>query len=183
VSDERLRELERRWQETGAVGDEIALLRERVKVGDLEPEKLDLAAWLGNEAALALTERAPVQDLEELLRQFEEWEDDEVCRRFMFAAGRSLMRATPRLRDVFAAAEEWFLGAQRVEVLKSLITRFDAGARGDPAGEFLVCLMYGGYGYPRLFFDSNPIPRVALQRALRDELIPWALGYGNPVWS
>jgi hypothetical protein len=35
MSDERLRELERRWKETGSVEDEAKYLAERVRVGDL----------------------------------------------------------------------------------------------------------------------------------------------------
>lgn len=38
--DERLRELERRWRETGAQADEDAWLRERVRQGDPWPERI-----------------------------------------------------------------------------------------------------------------------------------------------
>jgi hypothetical protein len=52
VSDERLRVLERRWKETGSVEDEAAWLRERVRVGDLSENRLEVAAYLGHLAAL-----------------------------------------------------------------------------------------------------------------------------------
>jgi len=51
VTDSKLRELERRWKESGSVEDEAAYLLERVRVGDLEQEKLELAAYFGHEAA------------------------------------------------------------------------------------------------------------------------------------
>ena len=51
MSDQRLRELERRWRETGSVEDEAAYLRERVRVGDLTQERLELAAYCGHEGA------------------------------------------------------------------------------------------------------------------------------------
>lgn len=51
MSDQRLRELERRWRETGAVVDEAAYLLERVRVGDLDLERLELAAYCGSAAA------------------------------------------------------------------------------------------------------------------------------------
>jgi hypothetical protein len=51
VSDARLRELERRWKETGSVDDEAAYLLERVRVGDLTRERLELAAYCGHEGA------------------------------------------------------------------------------------------------------------------------------------
>jgi hypothetical protein len=52
VADERWRALERRWQQTGAVEDEAALLTERVRAGDLAQARAALAAWLGHEAAV-----------------------------------------------------------------------------------------------------------------------------------
>jgi len=74
VTDSKLRELERRWKEIGSVEDEARYLLERVRVGDLEREKLELAAYCGHEAAaLALTpdnpEPADVEDLLALLEQ------------------------------------------------------------------------------------------------------------------
>ncbi len=47
MSDSKLRELERRWRETGSVEDEAAYLRERVRVGDLTEERLEVAAYWG----------------------------------------------------------------------------------------------------------------------------------------
>lgn len=51
MSDERLRELERRWRECGSVEDEAAYLRERVRVGELTKERLELAAYCGEPGA------------------------------------------------------------------------------------------------------------------------------------
>lgn len=48
VSDQRLRELERKWRESGSLMDEAAYLRERVRVGDLTQERLELAAAFGH---------------------------------------------------------------------------------------------------------------------------------------
>src|SRR5687767_10481406 len=42
MTDARLRELERRWRETGELDDEAALLRERVRVGILRADRLEL---------------------------------------------------------------------------------------------------------------------------------------------
>jgi hypothetical protein len=61
MTDERLRELERRWKETGAVDDEARYLAERVRIGDLTNERLELAACCGHRAALL----ASPQSLEE----------------------------------------------------------------------------------------------------------------------
>jgi hypothetical protein len=39
MSDQKLRDQERRWKETGNVEDEAAYLLERVRVGDLSQER------------------------------------------------------------------------------------------------------------------------------------------------
>ncbi len=52
MSDERLRELDRRWRASGTVDDEAALLAERMRAGVLTPEKLSSAALLGSRAAM-----------------------------------------------------------------------------------------------------------------------------------
>ena len=51
MSDEALRALERRWRASGSTADEADYLRERVRVGDLAPDALALAAYCGHAAA------------------------------------------------------------------------------------------------------------------------------------
>ena len=65
MSDARLRELERRWRESGSTEDEAAYLRERVRVGDLTQERLELAAYCGNAASIAALSK-PVRRSEEV---------------------------------------------------------------------------------------------------------------------
>lgn len=64
MSDARLRELERRWKETNSPDDEAAYLLERVRVGDLTRERLELAAYCGNLAAAQATGIAPLPGLD-----------------------------------------------------------------------------------------------------------------------
>ena len=60
VTDANLRALERRFRESGAVEDEAAWLLERVRVGELEQSKLELAAWCEHAPAhLACEGRVP----------------------------------------------------------------------------------------------------------------------------
>lgn len=54
MSDERLRELERRWRASGALEDEAAWLGERVRLGDLERARVQVAGLLGHAAARAV---------------------------------------------------------------------------------------------------------------------------------
>lgn len=51
MSDHRLRELERRWKQSGEAEDEAAYLAARVRSGDVDRERLLLAAYLGHGAA------------------------------------------------------------------------------------------------------------------------------------
>ena len=51
MSDDKLRELERRWKETGSVEDEAAYLLERVRAGELTRERLELVAYCGHRGA------------------------------------------------------------------------------------------------------------------------------------
>lgn len=53
VSDLHLRELERRWRESGAREHEVAWIRARLRAGTLRPEQAELAAWCGHQGARA----------------------------------------------------------------------------------------------------------------------------------
>ena len=64
MGDADLRELERRFRETGSVEDEAAWLRARVQAGELEASMLELAAYCRHSGAGGLDDRH--QDLWEL---------------------------------------------------------------------------------------------------------------------
>ena len=53
MTDPETRGLEARWRETGHVEDEAAWLQARVRAGELEASRLEIAAALGHPAALA----------------------------------------------------------------------------------------------------------------------------------
>ena len=109
MSDKQLRELERRWKETGASLDETALLQERLRVGDLDDSRVELAAYLGHPAALLLLGREqderPVEDwLYEIPRE------REFLQRFVLAGGTASLdawqRDHPTWPDEYRAREE-----------------------------------------------------------------------------
>ncbi len=60
VTDERLRDLERRSRAGGGPEDDARLLLERVRRGELTSEALELAATIGHTGACAALGRAPV---------------------------------------------------------------------------------------------------------------------------
>ncbi len=55
MTDEELRRLERRWRKTNALEDETRYLLERVRVGALTRERLELAAYCGHSGARRAT--------------------------------------------------------------------------------------------------------------------------------
>ncbi|MCO5169852.1 MAG: hypothetical protein M9894_26240 [Planctomycetes bacterium] len=59
MSDDRLRDLERRWHAAGAPEDDARLLLERVRAGALTHDELGLAARLGHPGACAALGRRP----------------------------------------------------------------------------------------------------------------------------
>lgn len=61
MSDLRLRELERRWLESRSLEAEARYLLERSRVGDLDDERLKLAAWCGHEGARHATGVSPCE--------------------------------------------------------------------------------------------------------------------------
>lgn len=94
MSDERLRELERRWRETRAADDEAAYLAERVRVGDLTSERLSLAAYVGHPAAAKAIGDGPsdtLLDPIELVEGLERW-GRAVTVRACVAAATSILR-------------------------------------------------------------------------------------------
>lgn len=57
--DHTLRRLRRAWLESQAVDDEARYLAERVRQGELAPERVELCAWLGHQAAVEALDAAP----------------------------------------------------------------------------------------------------------------------------
>jgi len=89
VTDARLRDVERRWRETGALEDEAAFLRERVRAGVLDDDRLRLAAYVGHAAsrlALGTPSFAPAF-FQAWIYGLEPW-GVEACQRAAIAAAR-----------------------------------------------------------------------------------------------
>ncbi len=67
MSDERLREAERRWRETGSIEDEAELLRQRVRTGELPLAHVAAAARLDYPAAAMVLDNESAPSFEECL--------------------------------------------------------------------------------------------------------------------
>lgn len=100
MTDEHLRQLERRWRESRAHGDEVALIIERMRTGSLERSRVELAAYCGHPAArdaLGGEAATPLEDLEEWGNALAPW-GREVCVRAMVAAARAVLPIWGRFR-------------------------------------------------------------------------------------
>jgi hypothetical protein len=124
--DVRLRELERRWKETGSVEDEAAWLRARARAGELDPARLEVAAKLAYPAARLIHPLPPnVVDpypgSSGLLRGVEgllvDKVFDEYCMRCVIAVARSVAPLLDDFdwlpeegpRSMLRAAQEWLV--------------------------------------------------------------------------
>ena len=167
MTDERLRELERRWKVSGAIDDEVELLRERSRRGDLMRANLELAAYLGAEAAVRCGFPAIPGAVEH-----PDW----------VAAVRAAS-FTAYLRALVAVAQRW-------------PTRADgSGARDVPRIELEICSPIVSGQTARVGPDprslpaleryvaevADEVPTSELRGAVRDELVPWLLGHDDPV--
>ncbi len=76
MSDLRVRQLQRRWEETNALEDEAAWLAERIRAGEITGPQAKLAAAVGHPAAELVTGGSPgmvpksLVELTELTREF-----------------------------------------------------------------------------------------------------------------
>jgi hypothetical protein len=124
MSDTKLRDLERRWRGTDAVEDEAAYLLERVKVGDLTRDRLELAAYCGHKAAIHTTgqdDEATVTDLRDWvagLRTFQPEAPRQATVRLLRAVSTVWQEAFPssgHMTSVLDVVSDWTNGKRRVE--------------------------------------------------------------------
>jgi len=118
MGDSRARALERRWKETGALEDEVAYLRERVRAGLLSQERLELLAYCGQPAARAALDNETWETTDDPFQ----WTSNLLARwgqiasvRAAVAAARAAIRVWQTEQDAtyqlaaIQAAEDWVL--------------------------------------------------------------------------
>lgn len=207
VTDSRLRALERRWKETGTVQDEAAYLVERVRVGDLERSKLELAAVCRHEAAVSVCPEVRSVELRQgpavdwtLLERSEEigW-FREVQR---LGGGDALIRAVAAAFNVSPWAH-----ADTPTPHTLLREQVDAAALSPREAHFTAMRCHRGsdWGHTRIIArwldewtagaHSAPLRSMVclgllaptaeqwltMAEAVRLELASWLLGYADPV--
>lgn len=144
VGDADLRELERKWRETGLVEDGVVCLLARVRGGALDHERLMLAAYLGDDAAYqALGAAPPDFPPTRPASSFAEWVEC-LYRAIEVSDGPAENRVVAGRRAAY-------------EILSLSYLPESIDVEVPPQGE------------------AGPI------RCLVEDLLPWALGDGDPV--
>lgn len=206
VADERLRELERRWRASGTREDEVAYLRACLRSGRLVPEQVELCRDLGHyPARVALEDRRRCPD------RFVQWWKErrgpwgrELFVRSAVAVALSVVDEwTTVSRVAVRAAERWLVCPCDDHAEKARdagrAARAVARAHGrlgelEPARIAKTCSRAAWaawhphrarewYRLARACAPDVHLRDLLMQPTVRDELVPWALGYGDPVWS
>jgi len=212
MSDQRLRELERRWKEAPSPHTEADYLRERVRAGSLSEARLRLAAFLGHEAA-GLAARDPVAPPEPAEARWFLWGrelarlDAEAPVRCAVAIARHLLPeleddpfADDMARDCLRCAERWALDPWNPELVEAAAQALafpdeDTAELGfpTPASRQALAAARMAAAAARGRREDSAAAQAALAgqavlgdaqavlRILRDEVVPWALGYRDPI--
>lgn len=207
MADDRLRALRRRFEESGQTADEAALLRAEVRAGRVGAEQLALAAYLGHPAAVEAHEgQLPTATGEGWERTADSvallgrWGPQALYR-----AGAALVRAIPirsdrfdgpddRLLEVMDLLEDWILQPDaetraRLEVVpewlgETLENAWGAAACVNAAERLFRAIeepeAVGGH-LRALTREARGLYPHEVTVALQAELVPWALGRGDPL--
>lgn len=204
--------------------DEAAWLLERVRVGDLEQERLELATHLGHQAALRLKGDALPSDpgFEQWFRRIGRWGRAEIVRALLACLfvdpkatidheGLQVVRETEewvlcpcdrceaRVRVALEATPYVKWGVREVSLQEAALG-FLAEALSARAfknrsllalSRLLACLANAqlstlvfskkqGEGEERQSRARRQVEAI-VTTAIRVELVPWALGYGDPI--
>jgi hypothetical protein len=193
MGDEKLRDLERRWRQTGSVGDEAAYLLERVRVGDLLPTKLELAAYCGhagasracNQSALRSQPRAS-DDLGEWSTELAPWGREALvvaaiasAELFLASLNGSARRRKVHYQAVLATARAW-LESPTQETRDAAMAAWDTHTMATPPHNAAWLAAHEDLDPPALSESLRASSEVAGQEAVRRSvllaLIQFALG-------
>ena len=196
MSDERLRELERRWRSSGATDDEAALLSECIRVGALSQERVRSAAILQHPAAVLVIGDPQVQDWKEALAE------KEVAVRATMVILERLCRdlkmelLPSSVSTMFLVVRSWFLhhSPELVAQIEACIDNCEAACLcpmpqpeevvlmlrlASILGQTVINHVEGVSELMSTLVLCTPAPDDFVVHVLRTDLCPWLLGYDN----
>lgn len=183
MSDERVRELERR-AEQGEPGARAALVAERMRIGEISRERVQLAAYVDDPDAreVAPPRFGPPSDLDVWARGFARWGREAVLRAGV-AAEASCAR---EIRDYwFLVASRWLVCPCR-EHEDQLRGSLDLDRLEDTAERMICATVVSTALRPRVPGLParrlwNPVGEACVRAAILQEVAAWALGRGDAV--
>ncbi|MCO5166489.1 MAG: hypothetical protein M9894_09005 [Planctomycetes bacterium] len=200
MADARLRTLERRWRESGAGCDHARFLVERLRAGEVEPEQVLLAAHLGDAGAreaLGLEGDPAAPGQRAWTTALGAWRGPVPARAALAAARLVLpvfdrgLNPDPRPRRALRAGEAQVVCPCAAHAQRAAAAAEQADAlASDDAGTAVWAAVQatcatGDEALPLLESAVVSAGRVAgvvaVRAAVRDALVPWALGYEDPL--
>ena len=193
MTDSKLRELERQAAQ-GGVEAQAKLLLERVRVGDLDKAKLELAAYLGNEASrVALGKDAPEvpEGFREWVLGLQRWGREALARGAVALAAYTCPQnedgteiLDPDEAAVLRAVCRWILCPCTRHAREA--DRFRHAASDNYAFELLALVPGWPSGVVREIFLKDAervdgLPDEWTRETLSEELTAWALGIADSV--
>lgn len=189
MSDEQLRQAQRRHEESRTVEDEARWLRERLRAGDLTRERLEIAAHLGDPVARLVAELGPAVDSGADLRRRLTAVPHGLHVVVMRAALAGLRVAGPHAADrlldmgprsptpaeLTRAITEWVVGPGR-----ELDAKVPMGGWGrDETGALAVPVM--PIGLELVAEAVHCVGRDAVWNAIQRDVADWALGRADRI--
>jgi hypothetical protein len=211
VSDERLRQLERRFREARTTEAEAAWLQARLRAGAIAPERVQLAAYCDHEPAqsvLGADVPEPLYGFRAWAKGIQHWGREATLRLVVSTAqaawenaGASSDAQADRLLPLLRTAEAAVLDPSdttRYAVRQALAREGDRRHTAPPLHRTWQAVLVGTLHLLRADTEDWPRLRPALHEVLlhggrtfaslgdaRRELASlmalWALGYGDPV--
>lgn len=201
MSDYDLRQLESNWKRSGETRDKVNYLLVKLRIGDVLPSDIELAAFLGDQASRRVLSNEHFKKIEEqpltqsigMLAM-----DHAVAVRALVAMGRSVIETSkgpvhPLAREAISSAENWLadqseesrLEAHRIsEKCQELYQQkmvYCVETASDPA--YAASLKHGEYEDKATLqhavwsaLDGGTITEEFLAERIRQSLVPWILG-------
>ena len=211
MTDDHLRALERRFRETGSVEDEAAWIRQQVRTGLISPaeRRQQFAAWLGHKESIESLPEPPADYFADLLWWEDQGHRRAPVYLELYGeeALTRLLVSTLRARPTVQKLDKQGPRRRTLEAVESLIIRPEdtglrehlgsalesrkpgAGERDSKISRFMVDLLWRTVEFV-LHGDPHTLSSVwrsakGLDQGTPDEvrtdLVPWALGMGDPV--
>ncbi len=198
MSDERLRELERRFRASGAKEDEAAWMTERIRCGVLPSERARVAAILGDRASLLVIGDPEARGWKEALVEHQTAVRGVLAILEQLCAELKMEPPPASVWTMVMVVRSWlnFFSPELAEQVRAAVDECEVACLCPmPQPEELIFILrlagiLGQTVINHVDGINELMSTLALCTALADEyiieilrekLVPWLLGYGDPL--